>query len=164
MRVRWAHTATGFTAVRQEILKAFEAWLTGPEGRKQFTRRGFDLGGVGRASADGLDITLAQYRKATGPGRVLFLVDSSGSMADRWEGDGGVLGLLKAAFEGLGAEDEYGVWGVASKDDAYRPYRTILPMDGHHPIPPARPSTTRPPCAGTWRLIPTARSVRPSTP
>ncbi|QGV77248.1 VWA domain-containing protein [Streptomyces ficellus] len=133
VRVRWAHASGGFTSVRQETLEAFETWLTGPEGRKQFILRGFDSGGISRASTEDLNTTLAQYRQATGPGRVLFLVDSSGSMADRWEGDGGALGLLKAAFEGLGTEDEYAVWGVASADGADRPYSTVLPMDGHRP-------------------------------
>lgn len=131
IRVRWPHTASEFTPVREEILKDFETWLTGPAGRDQFTRRGFDSGGVDRASADSLNTALTQYRKATGPGRVLFLIDSSGSMASHWEGDGGVPGLLKAAFKGLGPKDEYGVWGVASKDGAYPPYSTILKMGGH---------------------------------
>lgn len=131
IRVRWAHTANDFTPVREEILKDFETWLTGPAGRDQLTRRGFVSGGVDRASADSLNTALTQYRKATGPGRVLFLIDSSGSMASHWEGDGGVPGLLKAAFKGLGPEDEYGVWGVASKNSASPPYSTILKMGGH---------------------------------
>lgn len=137
IRVRWAQTASAFTPVREGILKDFETWLTGPAGRDQFTRRGFVSGGVDRASADSLNTALAQYRKATGPGRVLFLIDSSGSMASHWEGDGGVPGLLKTAFKGLGPEDEYGVWGVASKDGASPPYSTILEM-GSHPSTAAR--------------------------
>ncbi|MDG4864590.1 hypothetical protein P8605_41230 [Streptomyces sp. T-3] len=36
-----------------------------------------------------MDATLAKYRSANGPGRVLYLLDRSGSMASAWEGNGG---------------------------------------------------------------------------
>ncbi|MCM2387552.1 vWA domain-containing protein [Streptomyces albipurpureus] len=133
VQVQWTRADNPFTTTRQKILKEFKLWLTGPEGRDQFTRLGFESGGIDRASAAGLDAVLAEYRKATGPGRVLFLVDTSLSMSSHWEGDGGALGLLRASFKGLGVKDEYEVWSVASKDGAQRPYSTVLSMGSHRP-------------------------------
>jgi hypothetical protein len=72
---------------------------------------------------------LKQYRNANGPGRVLFLLDSSGSMGDLWEGPGGAPGILKQSLGGLGERDEYGVWSVASRNGG--PYGVLLPFDRH---------------------------------
>ncbi|MCX4576355.1 VWA domain-containing protein [Streptomyces sp. NBC_01571] len=84
---------------------------------------------AGAAGADAMETALKRYRNANGPGRVLFLLDSSGSMADLWQGPGGAPGILKQSFAGLGDRDEYGVWSVASPGS--RPYGEILPFGRH---------------------------------
>ncbi|WP_233221612.1 vWA domain-containing protein [Streptomyces carminius] len=58
--------------------------------------------------------TLGQYREALGSGRVLYLLDSSSSMAGVWEGRGMAKHLLSQSLESLGRRDEYGIWSVAS--------------------------------------------------
>ncbi|WP_217506012.1 vWA domain-containing protein, partial [Streptomyces lunaelactis] len=75
---------------------------------------------------DAMSATLTDYRDAHGPGRVLFLLDSSGSMGDLWEGPGGAPGIVKQSLGGLGTQDEYGVWAVASEAGAKRPYSELL--------------------------------------
>ncbi|WP_393080381.1 VWA domain-containing protein [Streptomyces sp. LN704] len=84
---------------------------------------------AGAAGADAMETALKRYRNANGPGRVLFLLDSSGSMADLWQGPGGAPGILKQSFAGLGDRDEYGVWSVASPGS--RPYGEILAFGPH---------------------------------
>ncbi|MFD5074225.1 VWA domain-containing protein [Streptomyces sp. NPDC058371] len=83
----------------------------------------------GPADADAMTAALKQYRNANGPGRVLFLLDSSGSMGDLWEGPGGAPGILEQSLGGLGERDEYGVWAVASRNGG--PYGVLLPFDRH---------------------------------
>ncbi|MGW0753704.1 caspase family protein [Streptomyces sp. NPDC002587] len=71
---------------------------------------------------------LKEYREASGPGRVLFLLDSSGSMGDLWEGPGGAPGIVKQSLGGLGDLDEYGVWAVAAPPNAPLAYQELLPF------------------------------------
>ncbi|MFE2147545.1 substrate-binding domain-containing protein, partial [Streptomyces sp. NPDC059456] len=75
---------------------------------------------------------LKGYRDANGPGRVLFLLDSSGSMGSLWEGPGGAPGIIGQSLAGLGDQDEYGVWGVASEPGSPRAYGEVLSF-GKHP-------------------------------
>ncbi|MCX4408464.1 MULTISPECIES: caspase family protein [unclassified Streptomyces] len=81
------------------------------------------------ARAEAMDTALNQYRNANGPGRVLFLLDSSGSMAGLWQGPGGAPGILKQSLGGLGTQDEYGVWSVASP--GHSPYTELLSFGPH---------------------------------
>ncbi|WP_327135083.1 substrate-binding domain-containing protein [Streptomyces sp. NBC_01343] len=74
---------------------------------------------------------LKRYREANGPGRVLFLLDSSGSMGGLWEGPGGAPGIIAQSLAGLGGQDEYGVWGVAGEPGSPRPYGEVLPFGQH---------------------------------
>ncbi|MER5930100.1 caspase family protein [Streptomyces sp. NPDC002054] len=74
---------------------------------------------------------LKAYRDAGGPGRVLFLLDSSGSMGDLWEGPGGAPGIIRQSLGGLGGEDQYGIWAVAAERGAERPYSEVLPFGPH---------------------------------
>ncbi|MEV6578744.1 vWA domain-containing protein [Streptomyces sp. NPDC051582] len=74
---------------------------------------------------------LKRYREANGPGRVLFLLDSSGSMGGLWEGPGGAPGIIAQSLAGLGGQDEYGVWGVATEPGSSRPYGEVLPFGKH---------------------------------
>ncbi|MEU9305271.1 vWA domain-containing protein [Streptomyces sp. NPDC048269] len=71
---------------------------------------------------------LKEYREANGPGRVLFLLDSSGSMGDLWEGPGGAPGIVKQSLGGLGDRDEYGVWAVAAAPGAPLAHQELLPF------------------------------------
>ncbi len=71
---------------------------------------------------------LKEYRDANGPGRVLFLLDSSGSMGDLWAGPGGAPGIVKQSLGGLGDQDEYGVWAVAAAPGAPLAHQELLPF------------------------------------
>ncbi|MGP3690071.1 VWA domain-containing protein [Streptomyces sp. IBSNAI002] len=71
---------------------------------------------------------LKEYREANGPGRVLFLLDSSGSMGDLWAGPGGAPGIVKQSLGGLGDQDEYGVWAVAAAPGAPLAHQELLPF------------------------------------
>lgn len=71
---------------------------------------------------------LKEYRDANGPGRVLFLLDSSGSMGDLWAGPGGAPGILKQSLGGLGEQDEYGVWAVGAAPGATLAHQELLPF------------------------------------
>jgi hypothetical protein len=82
------------------------------------------------AGRDAMARTLRAYQDAGGPGRVLFLLDSSGSMTGLWEGPSGGPGLLRQSLGGLGGQDEYGVWAVAGTGDD-PPYGTLLPLGPH---------------------------------
>lgn len=59
--------------------------------------------------------TLRRYRQALGPGRVLYLLDTSTSMVDKrvFDGSGRAKDLVSRSMNSLGREDEYGVWSIA---------------------------------------------------
>ncbi|MCI3220775.1 substrate-binding domain-containing protein [Streptomyces sp. NP-1717] len=135
---------------RSEAADSFRTWLTGKEGAAVFGADGFRGALEGRtradevagpakavpgtlpepaplaepANGDALDDALGKYRNASGPGRVLFLLDSSGSMRKHWEGPSGAPGMLKQSLAGLGEEDTYGIWAVA--DTGSGPYTELL--------------------------------------
>lgn len=151
--VRWDH-ADHDSGNREGVVRELRAWLTGADGQKIFRRDGFrpppgegrTMSG-GRGPAEGtladpgvvaapvgpsaMDEALQGYRSANGPGRVLFLLDSSGSMGDLWEGPSGAPGLLKQSLSGLGGKDQYGVWSVASTGGARKGHGELLPFTGH---------------------------------
>ncbi|GHB24182.1 hypothetical protein GCM10010377_12690 [Streptomyces viridiviolaceus] len=150
VRVRW-QGAERDEADRDEAAGRFRSWLTGERGQEVLARDGFrsasgerplldteDVAeGVLRdpspltepAGRDAMEAALAGYRGANGPGRVLFLLDSSGSMAGQWDGPSGGPGLLKQSLGGLGDQDQYGVWAVSGTGEDT--YDTVLPF-GHH--------------------------------
>ncbi|MFB6848144.1 substrate-binding domain-containing protein [Streptomyces sp. NPDC056373] len=132
VRVRWEGGDRDVQA-RDDRVDRFRDWLTGEGGREALGRQGFrsatgergllagkaaDHGLTGSvppadpADATELDRTLERYGNAHGTGRVLFLLDSSGSMAGLWDGPSGGPGILKQTLTGLGRGDEYGVWAV----------------------------------------------------
>ncbi|MFD8608783.1 caspase family protein [Streptomyces sp. NPDC059631] len=140
-------------AVRADAVDRFHAWLTGRDGLAAFAAAGFRsatgtghplLGGgpadtgvlraagplPGAAARTAVDTALSRYRSANGPGRVLYLLDSSGSMHTRWPGPSGGPGILKQSLGGLGDEDEYGVWGVYDGSGG-RHHDEVLAF-GHH--------------------------------
>ncbi|MCH0570325.1 VWA domain-containing protein [Streptomyces sp. MUM 136J] len=87
--------------------------------------------GRSQPSAEQLAMTAAleQYRSANGPGRVLFLLDSSGSMRAWWKGASGGPGLIRQSLGGLGTQDEYGVWAMyGTSGQGYAP---LLPFGRH---------------------------------
>ncbi|MFJ8996001.1 VWA domain-containing protein [Streptomyces sp. NPDC102279] len=158
VRVRW-QGADRDRSARDEAVRRFRTWLThggGTAGKPAggldvFGEDGFrDVSGAhdfltapdtdagtlahpGRlpapADADAMATALQHYRNANGPGQVLFLLDSSGSMGDLWEGPGGAPGILEQSLGGLGDRDEYGVWSVASRGG--RPSDVLLPFARH---------------------------------
>ncbi|MFE9974739.1 substrate-binding domain-containing protein [Streptomyces hirsutus] len=149
VRVSW-QGADRDKEARDASAAAFQDWLTGEEGQAVFAENGFrnpykwelldrdtKVDGVLAASPaldrfalqDKMEEALKEYRAAGGPGRVLYLLDSSGSMTDRWKGPGGGPGLLKQSLGGLGEQDEYGVWAVADTGD--RSYEELLRSGSH---------------------------------
>jgi hypothetical protein len=139
---------------RTEAVEDFYDWLRDPSGgQRVLGAAGFRTAADGHALLDAdrvahgvlrapgplpngaspaaLESALAAYRGAHGPGRVLFLLDSSGSMGGQWHGPSGGPGILKQSLGGLGDRDEYGVWGVASEPGAKKPYRTLLAFGQH---------------------------------
>ncbi len=135
---------------RDAAAAAFRDWLAGAGGREVLARQGFRDPGDGElfaperkpdgvkfapspldesAGRDEMEQALRAYQAYGGPGRVLFLLDSSGSMADLWQGPSGGPGLLRQTLGGLGDEDEYGVWAVADTGDG--PYETLLGFGRH---------------------------------
>ncbi|MES5819333.1 caspase family protein [Streptomyces sp. RG80] len=147
VRVRW-QGADRDESARDRAAGDFREWLTGEQGRAVFAGDGFRStdGELRRPLATGvladpepldesvgrdrMTDALERYRAAHGPGRVLYLLDSSGSMAGLWKGPSGGPGLLKQSLDGLGGKDEYGVWGV-SGTSGERPYETVLPLGPH---------------------------------
>ncbi|MFI8166708.1 substrate-binding domain-containing protein [Streptomyces sp. NPDC085931] len=132
VRVRWEDGDRDAEA-RDDAVDRFRAWLTGEGGLAVLGEHGFRSATGERrlltprqvpeglaesvrparpARAADMDLALERYANAHGPGRVLYLLDSSGSMAGRWDGDSGGPGILKQTLPGLGGEDEYGVWAV----------------------------------------------------
>lgn len=149
VRVRWEDGDRDAEA-RDDAVDRFRTWLTGTDGRAVLGEHGFrsatgERGLLDAASApEGLaesvrparradpstmDRALERYGNAHGPGRVLFLLDSSGSMAGRWDGSSGGPGILKQTLPGLGGEDEYGVWAVHGTGD--RTHTALLPFGTH---------------------------------
>ncbi|MET9395137.1 VWA domain-containing protein [Streptomyces sp. NPDC006624] len=132
VRVRW-EDGDRDAGARDEEVERFRSWLTGDEGRGVLGEQGFRSAGGERRLLDAeaaprgllddvppadaadpseMETALERYGNAHGPGRVLFLLDSSGSMAGLWDGPSGGPGILKQTLPGLGGEDEYGVWAV----------------------------------------------------
>ncbi|MFJ4538594.1 substrate-binding domain-containing protein [Streptomyces tibetensis] len=132
VRVRWEDGDRDAEA-RDDAVDRFHTWLTGKGGRTVLGEHGFRSATGERGLLDAEELpkgltasvrpaeaadpsemarTLERYGNAHGPGRVLFLLDSSGSMAGRWDGSSGGPGILKQTLPGLGGEDEYGVWAV----------------------------------------------------
>ncbi|MFI6373830.1 substrate-binding domain-containing protein [Streptomyces sp. NPDC050546] len=149
VRVRWDHGDLDANA-RDDEANRFRTWLTGAEGRAVLGEQGFRSARGDRAlldaesapagltgtvrpadSADAarLDTALERYGNAHGPGRVLFLLDSSGSMAGLWDGPSGAPGILKQTLPGLGGEDEYGIWAVHGLEG--RTHTEVLPFGTH---------------------------------
>ncbi|MET7988187.1 vWA domain-containing protein [Streptomyces sp. NPDC005281] len=158
VRVRW-QDADRDRSARDEAVGRFRAWLTHGGGTAQkpaggldvfgedgfrsisgahdfLTAPGTDAGTLAHparlpapADAVAMATALRRYRNANGPGQVLFLLDSSGSMGGLWEGPGGAPGILKQSLAGLGDRDEYGVWSVAARGG--RPSDVVLPFARH---------------------------------
>ncbi|MEU6256656.1 substrate-binding domain-containing protein [Streptomyces sp. NPDC047043] len=149
VRVRW-EDADRDESARDRAADRFRAWLAGDGGRAVFARDGFReptgsnrplldpehvARGVLRAPSplreatgrQAMETALERYRGANGPGRVLFLLDNSGSMGGLWDGPSGGPGLLKQSLGGLGDGDEYGVWTVSGTTGDRR-HQTLLPF------------------------------------
>ncbi|MEU9861141.1 VWA domain-containing protein [Streptomyces sp. NPDC047971] len=143
---------------REDAVERFRAWLTDPDGAgiAAFTADGYRAGAgethtpvsppasppaagaladPGRLPDAGdaatMNAALEGYRKANGPGRVLFLLDNSGSMRGSWDGPGGGPGIIQQSLGGLGGQDEYGLWTVSSKPGAADPYTPVLALGTH---------------------------------
>ncbi|MFI8856556.1 substrate-binding domain-containing protein [Streptomyces prasinus] len=148
-RVRW-QGADRDEEARDASVAAFQDWLAGEQGQAVFADDGFrhpykwelmdpdeKADGVLLTSPvldrfarrDAMEAALKEYRAAGGPGRVLYLLDSSLSMRELWKGPSGAPGLLKQSLGGLGGQDEYGVWAVANTGG--RSYEPLLELGPH---------------------------------
>ncbi|WP_329241223.1 substrate-binding domain-containing protein [Streptomyces sp. NBC_01478] len=151
VRVGW-QGATRDQPARDAAAEDFHTWLTGNGGLAVFAADGFRSatgdrvlldtrsvapgvertpGPVPGPNAVQMDVELAAYRGANGPGRVLFLIDDSGSMEAHWEGASGGPGLLKQSLGGFGSKDEYGVWGVSGLTGGHF-YTELISFAPHH--------------------------------
>ncbi|MFC9943280.1 caspase family protein [Streptomyces pratensis] len=67
--------------------------------------------GEGTGDSASLSDTLSRYRKALGPGRVLYLLDNSTSAVSKrvWDGTGGIKELVARSMSSLSARDSFGV-------------------------------------------------------
>ncbi|MFH9061277.1 substrate-binding domain-containing protein [Streptomyces coeruleorubidus] len=149
VRVRW-EDATRDADARNAETDRFRSWLTGDEARKVLGEHGFrsaqgerrlldpksvrdglidEVRPADSAEPSEMDTALERYGNAHGPGRVLFLVDSSGSMAGLWDGSSGGPGIIEQTLTGLGGEDEYGVWAVHGLKG--RTHTDLLPFGTH---------------------------------
>jgi len=138
-------------AARADEVERFRRWLTGADGRAVLGEYGFrspdgtgrllgetapgvlpDPGGSARyAEASAMSTALDRYRNSRGPGQVLFLLDSSGSMDNLWQGPSGGPGLLQQSLGGLDEKDDrYGVWAVAGTAPG-RTHAELLPFAPH---------------------------------
>ncbi|MEW1828455.1 substrate-binding domain-containing protein [Streptomyces sp. NPDC088196] len=153
VRVGW-QGADRDQEARDTAAEDFHHWLAGSGGRAVFAADGFRSAGGDRpllaprspgagvdpAPADlsagarkqqAMEDALTGYRSADGAGRVLFLIDDSGSMGALWDGPSGARGLVKQSLGGLGGlggGDKYGVWGVSGLDPHDPPYQVLLPF------------------------------------
>ncbi|MFM9449085.1 caspase family protein [Streptomyces acidiscabies] len=134
VRVTWT-PADRDTEARDEAVRGFRDWLTGERGKAELGRYGLRSADPGHAllgmaprgaqanladqeqytDATAMNATLERYRNALGPGQVLFLLDSSGSMDGLWRGLSSGPGLIQQSLGGLGGKDQYGVWSVAGR-------------------------------------------------
>ncbi|WP_405992038.1 substrate-binding domain-containing protein [Streptomyces sp. NBC_00986] len=148
VRVGW-QGADRDQEARGAAVEDFHRWLAGSGGRAVFAADGFRSAGGDRpllappSPGTGVDPTpadlsagarkqqamedaLKDYRSADGDGRVLFLIDDSGSMGALWDGPSGGRGLVKQSLGGLGGGDKYGVWGVSGLAPHDPPYKVLL--------------------------------------
>lgn len=88
------------------------------DANEEAVREQLPAAGASTVTAASLSDTLRRYREALGPGRVLYLLDNSTSMADKrvWDGPGRAKELVTRSMGSLGAKDTYGVWSLAVKD------------------------------------------------
>lgn len=89
------------------------------------------------ASAASVADALRYYRQALGPGRVLYLLDNSTSMADNrvWSGPGRAKELVTRSMRSLSTRDSYGVWTLAPvKKDGHPDVVSF----GQHGLPEAQ--------------------------
>ncbi|MFJ4975170.1 caspase family protein [Streptomyces coeruleorubidus] len=149
VRVRW-DDATRDDDARTTETDRLRSWLTGDEGRKVLGEHGFrsaqgerrlldpksvrdglidEVRPADSAEPKEMDDALESYGNAHGPGRVLFLLDSSGSMAGLWDGSSGGPGIIEQTLTGLGGEDEYGAWAVHGLKG--RTHTELLPFGTH---------------------------------
>lgn len=147
VQVGW-QGATRDAKARLGAIDAFHGWLAGPEGQRVFTAAGYrgstDREGTPAAPGDNSWLVtdealrepspigravspaevsgmLDRYRVARGPGRVLYLLDSSASMGDLWSKAGDAKDLLAQSLDPLGAKDAFGIWSVVGKGAGYVP-------------------------------------------
>ncbi|MFF5895763.1 substrate-binding domain-containing protein [Streptomyces argenteolus] len=141
VRVTWQGADRDAAARQDAVQDFYDWLATDPDAQKCFTDDGFrgvDKGGPARPGDDSvlgsedntsavreavpatgtvtdvtasLGDTLKDYREALGPGRVMYLLDNSTSVAAErlWDGSGRAKDLVARSMSSLGAGDAYGV-------------------------------------------------------
>jgi Mg-chelatase subunit ChlD len=142
---------------REAAVRRLHRWFTGEEGQRIVTGAGYRGAGEsgpalpergsplddpqtvlespklapGTPGPGAVTRTLKRYREALGPGRVLYLLDSSGSMAEVWEGEGRAKALVSQSLDSLGGGDEYAIRAVASAPGAPSAHRGLVGFGRH---------------------------------
>ncbi|MFE2915937.1 caspase family protein [Kitasatospora indigofera] len=139
--VSWPGARDG--AQRLAAAGLFRDWLLAPDGGgRAWTDQGFELPapvdgatGPGPAGPDTAQITtaLAGYAQARLPGRVLFLLDVSGSTADNGKLAASVAALDRA-LRVLGPQDSYGLWTFPAAGTAGSGHDEPVPLGSTDPV------------------------------
>ncbi|OKI30017.1 VWA domain-containing protein [Streptomyces sp. CB03911] len=138
--VSWPGARDG--AERLAAAGLFRDWLLTPDGGgRAWTDQGFELPapvdgatGPGPAGPDTAQITtaLAGYARARLPGRVLLLLDVSGSMAENGKLAASVAALDRA-LRVLGPQDSYGLWTFPAAGTAGSGHQEPVPLGSTDP-------------------------------
>ncbi|SFF44725.1 extracellular solute-binding protein [Actinacidiphila alni] len=115
------------TAAASPAVPPADSWLVTDGGALADPKSGRYDTSTGAVTA-----ALSRYRGALGPGKVLYLLDSSSSMETNWTGSGRALDLLSQSLDALGPDDRYGVWTVVG--DPPTPTHRLVPLDTHKDV------------------------------
>ena len=134
--VAWPHS--GDQDRRTAAARLLRQWLLDPAGGgRAWTEQGFDPpvadpGSTATPDAPQVAAALAGYTRARLPGRVLFLLDVSGSMGFGGKLPGAVA-ALEQALGVLGPQDGYGVWTFPAAQTQGSGHQEPVPLGSTDP-------------------------------